>query len=224
MDGRALLVSALLLVPAAVEGIEPAVPLPQVIPPAAVVPPTTAVPPVAVVQTQATLTPPPPIPTADPLPTIAGTVRTVSPGKSSVFGMDLMFGQQMGIRPNVTVFSNDKSMLLVEGFYGALLTKFGGSEGAGVGMRWVTTRGGSDCVTIGPGLDVFFNFNDEQATFISPNVDIAWRHSFGERAGLVLGVNAGIGVGLSGRDDNNNNDNIAGRVTPLISFFAGLRY
>ena len=81
-----------------------------------------------------------------------------------------------------------------------------------------------DSITFGPGVDVFFNFNEEKATFIAPTVDVAWRHGFGERAALMLGVNAGVGVGLSGRDDNNGYGSISGKVTPLISFFTGLRY
>jgi hypothetical protein len=206
MDGRALLVSVVLLAPAATGGAEPAV----VIPPQ----PTVVAPPTA----------PNPAPIADPLPTIAGNAPAATHGSASVFGMDLLLGQQTGLRPHVAVYSNERSSLLVEGFYGATLTKYGGSEAAAVGLRWVMTRGGCDAVTLGPGVDVFFNFNEEKATFLAPTVDIAWRHSFGERAGLLIGVNAGVGVGISGQDDNNDRDDIAGKVTPLISFFAGLRY
>src|SRR6266540_3107467 len=64
------------------------------------------------------------------------------------FGMDLLLGQQTGIRPTLALHANERSSFVVEGYYGGLFTKFGGSEGAGV--RWVTTRGGPDAVTIGP--------------------------------------------------------------------------
>lgn len=141
-----------------------------------------------------------------------------------VFGVDLMLGQQSGIRPSLAVYSNERSAFLVEGYYGGLFTKFGGSEGAGAGVRWVTSRGGSDSVTIGPGVDVLFNFNDGKATFLAPTVDIAWRREFGNRAGFVLGLNAGIGIGLSGNSGSDEGDRVSGKVTPLISLFTGLRY
>jgi hypothetical protein len=136
--------------------------------------------------------------------------------------MDLLLGQQTGVRPNLALYSTELSSFLVEGFYGALFTRFGASEAAGAGARWVTTRGGRDAVTIGPGVDVLFHLGRDTATLLAPTVDVAWRHCFGDRAGLVLGLNAGVGVGVSGRQDCGCR--VAGRVTPLISFYAGLRY
>lgn len=140
-------------------------------------------------------------------------------------GMDLLLGQMTGIRPSIALLTRENSSLQVEGYYGALFTKFGASEGAGAGVRWVTSRGGLDAVTIGPGVDVLFNLNRDKAMMLAPTVDLAWRHSFGNRAALVLGINAGIGVGMSGRSNGDDDGNtISGKVTPLISFYSGLRY
>ncbi len=161
---------------------------------------------------------------ADKTDVLTGEWVTSGRRVAPAFGMDLLFGQQMGIRPSVAVYSTARTSFLVEGFYGALLTKFGASEGAGAGVRWVTTRGGRDAVTLGPGLDVFFNINRGAATFIAPTVDISWRHSFGDRAALDLGLNAGVGIGLSGSRNHDRDEKVAGRATPLISAFAGLRY
>jgi hypothetical protein len=145
------------------------------------------------------------------------------PTRSTSFGMDLLLGQMMGIRPNFAINVNDRSAVAVEGFYGALLSKFGDSEAAGLGARWVSTRGGIDSVILGPGVDVFFHFNDGKAVILAPNLDIAWRHSFGNRAGLVLGMNAGVGIGMSGRE-RDDGDSVSGKVSPIISFYSGLRY
>lgn len=150
----------------------------------------------------------------------------VNGSREPLLGLDLLVGQQTGIRPSLAVFRNERSAWVVEGFYGALLTRLGESEGAGVGVRWQTTRGGRDSVTFGPGVDVLFNFRDGQATFLAPTVDLAWRRDFGDRVGCVFGMNAGLGVGLSGTDGGRrwDRDPVAGRVTPLISVFGGLRF
>lgn len=147
-----------------------------------------------------------------------------SPGP--VFGLDLLLGQQTGLRPSIAVFSTPTSAVFVEGYYGALLTKLGTSEAAGAGGRWVTTRGGgNNSVTIGPGVDVLFHFNRGKAVILAPTVDVAWRHGFGDRAAFFLGINAGVGIGLSGREGNDRDgDPASGRVTPLISFYTGLRF
>lgn len=138
-------------------------------------------------------------------------------------GLDLMVGQLSGVRPSFAVFRDTRSALVVEGFYGGIFSKLGQSEGAGAGLRYNLTRGGRDSVTLGPGVDVLFNFRDGQATMLAPTIDLAWKRDFGERAGWVLGMNAGVGVGVSGRVDSNG-ANAAGRVTPLISVFGGLRF
>ena len=145
---------------------------------------------------------------ADKTAVLKGDWAAPGPSDAPVlsFGMDLLIGQQTGIRSTLALHANERSSFVVEGYYGGLFTKFGGSEGAGAGVRWVTSRGGPDAVTLGPGLDVLFNFNEGKATMLAPTVDIAWRHSFGNRAGLVLGINAGVGIGLSGHSGGENGD------------------
>jgi hypothetical protein len=167
--------------------------------------------------------PPPAVPPA-PADAPAPVWGAPADCREPLLGLDIMVGQMSGIRPHVAVFRSERSAVVVEGFYGGLLTKFGQSEGAGAGVRWNFTRGGRDSVTLGPGVDVLFNFRDGEAVFLAPTVDLAWRRDFGDRAGLTLGVNAGIGVGLSGDRDGDRDDPAAGRVTPLISVFGGLRY
>jgi hypothetical protein len=177
---------------------------------------------------------PPQSPVAPPQPTQSTladksavmTGEWVTSGRSPapVFGMDLLLGQQTGIRPSLALYSTERSSFVVEGYYGGLFTKFGAAETAGAGVRWVTTRGGLDSVTLGPGVDVLFHLNRGKAVILAPTVDVAWRRNFGDRAAFVLGLNAGVGVGLSGGRWNDRDDPVAGRATPLISFYTGFRY
>ncbi|MBX9585109.1 MAG: hypothetical protein K2X87_32790 [Gemmataceae bacterium] len=201
MHPRALLVALLACAPTAARGDEPPAP-PQ--PPAA--------------------GQPPPDPFADRTAALTGEWVTSGRHRAPVFGMDLMLGQQTGVRPSLALYSTDRWSLVTEGFYGALFTKFGASEAAGAGARWVTTRGGLDAVTLGPGVDVLFHLNHGGATLLAPTVDVGWQHRFGERAGFHLGLSAGAGVGLGGREGRHGSDPVAGRVTPLIGFYTGLRF
>ena len=177
---------------------------------------------------------PPPLPAAPPpagssavadkTAVMTGQWFAPARGPEPLFGLDLMLGQQMGVRPSLAVYSNERSSLVAEGFYGALLTKFGASEAAGVGARWVTTRGGRDCVTLWPGVDVFFHLTRGRAVGRAPTGDVAGRHGFGDRAAAVLGLTTGVGVGLSGGRNNDRDDPVSGRVTPMIGVYTGLRY
>lgn len=204
MHLRALLAIVAALTPAAVRGQEP-VPAPA---------------------TQSPLAPPaaPPSTFADKSAALTGEWVTSGRCPGPVFGLDLMLGQQSGIRPSLAVYSTERAAFVVEGYYGGLFTKFGASETAGAGVRWVTSRGGIDSVTFGPGVDILFHLNRGKAVILAPTVDVAWRRNFGERAAFVLGINAGIGVGLSGYHGNDRDDPIAGKVTPIISFYTGLRF
>jgi opacity protein-like surface antigen len=170
---------------------------------------------------------PHPAPPAAPPVTVNQTV-VIDEGGAPVshepfLGLDLMVGQLSGVRPSFAVFRDTRSALVIEGFYGGIFSKLGQSEGAGAGLRYNLTRGGRDAVTLGPGVDVLFNFRDGQATMLAPTIDLAWKRDFGERAGWVLGMNAGVGVGVSGRTDTHGGS-AGGRVTPLISVFGGLRF
>jgi hypothetical protein len=168
---------------------------------------------------------PPPSTLADKSAVMTGEWITSGRCPAPVFGMDLLLGQQTGIRPSLALYSTERSSFLVEGYYGGLFTKFGAAETAGAGVRWVTTRGGGlNTVTLGPGVDVLFHLNRGQAVILAPSVDVAWRRNFGDRAAFVLGINAGVGIGLSGGHGNDRDDPVAGRVTPLISFYTGFRF
>lgn len=169
---------------------------------------------------------PPPSTLTDKTAVMTGEWITSSHSSAPVFGLDLMLGQQCGIRPTLALYTTERASLVVEGYYGGMFTKFGSSETAGAGARWVATRGGSgrDSVTLGPGVDVLFHLNRGKAVVLAPTVDVAWRRTIGERGAFVLGINAGIGIGLSGGHGNDRDDPVAGKVTPLISLYTGLRF
>src|SRR4051812_10694518 len=95
-----LVLLTLATVPAAVRGQNAPLP-PAALPPAA---------PVNVNQTVVIAAPPP------------------DPGEP-ILGLDLMVGQLSGIRPNIAIHRADRTALVVEAFYGGVLTKLGTSEG-----------------------------------------------------------------------------------------------
>ncbi|HYH69474.1 MAG TPA: hypothetical protein VD866_32565 [Urbifossiella sp.] len=170
--------------------------------------------------------PPAALPPAAPV-SVNQTVVIAAPPPDSgepILGLDVMIGQLSGIRPHVAIHRSDRTALVVEAFYGGILTKLGTSEGAGAGVRYNVNRGERDSVTVGPGVDVLFNFRDGQAVIFAPSVDVAWRRDFGDRVGCVLGIQAGVGVGLSGRYGGRDDKSAAGKLTPLISLFGGLRF
>lgn len=156
-----------------------------------------------------------------PTPAIVNSVTPCDP----VFGLDFMVGMMTGIRAEGSVCHLFDGSLRVEGFYGALFTKFGSSESAGAGLRWQKRRVSEDgcrSVVFGPGCDVLFHLEEGHAIMIAPNVELAWNRSIRDSAGWILGINAGVGIGVNGKDTDG--DNVAGKVTPIISGFAGFRY
>ena len=197
MNLRALLVSVLACAPTAARGDEPPATVPV---------------------------PPPPTSLDDKAAVMTGEWITSGRSRGPLFGLDLMLGQTLGVRPNLTLYSTEHTSLAVEGFYGAMFTKFGASEAAGAGVRWTMSRGGRDSVTLGPGVDVLFHLNDGKAVVLAPTVDVVWRRTIGERSAFVLGFNAGIGVGLSGYQDRDRDDPVSGKVTPIINFYTGLKF
>lgn len=161
----------------------------------------------------------PPVVEASPLPAIMPACN------APVFGLDLFLGMMSGLRVDGALYRGPNGSLRAEGFYGALATKFGAAEAGGAGLRWQTRREGKDgchAVVFGPGCDVFFHFDKGNLILLAPSVELAWSRTIGDTAGWMLGINAGIGVAVSGRDTDG--DDVVGRVTPLISGFTGFRY
>ncbi len=172
----------------------------------------------------AALPPPPPV-VVEPLP--AGPAPAPGPagGGQPLLGMDLMLGMQTGIRPQIGVWHTPDWGLMAEGFYGAMFTKFASTEAAGAGLRMVfrrNPRAGCDTVLLGPGVDMLCQFRDGGLWLLAPTIDVAWRHPIGESSGWEIGLNAGIGIGVSGQE--RRDDPVSGRVTPLISLYSGLRF
>lgn len=137
----------------------------------------------------------------------------------------ILLGQQLGIRGQVRVGQLENWTFVGEGFYGALLTKFGGSEAAGAGGRALlrrTSADGCNALLLGPGVNVLFQLDDGSVPVLAPSVDLSWLHGFGGGGGWEIGINAGLGVSLG--DGEHGGDVKAGQVTPIISVFTGLRF
>ena len=170
----------------------------------------------------------PPAPVADkPIVLPTGGCPCVSGDGGTQFGIDLLLGQFLGFRGQAAVLrTGPEGALVLEAFYGAILDKLGSGEGAGGGARYYfhrTDRGGNNSVLIGPGLGAYCHIRDG-VWMAAPTVDFAWVHSISENGAFELGLNAGIGIGLSDRQQRYYERSETGRVTPLFSLFTGFRF
>jgi hypothetical protein len=136
-----------------------------------------------------------------------------------------MLGQELGVRGQVAVYSDSRQAVVVEGFYGGLYTDIGSSQALGAGGRWLL-RGDSllagDSLLFGPGVDVFFGLNHNSLILLTPSLDLAWMFKLGPCLEAEIGVDAGLGVGVSGHTDHGHS--AVGDFTPVISLYAGLRF
>ncbi|MFO0841306.1 MAG: hypothetical protein U0797_02760 [Gemmataceae bacterium] len=65
---------------------------------------------------------------------------------------------------------------------------------------------------------IYYNF-DDQYWMLAPTIDVAWVRAIGDSRAWQIGLNAGLGVGVSGPPVRG-----VGRVTPLFSLFTGFRF
>jgi hypothetical protein len=141
------------------------------------------------------------------------------------FAIELMLGQQTGVRGQVTLFGNAHEALVVEGFYGVLFHDLGSAQALGTGARYLVQSTWFDCVNslqFGPGLDVFFQLNHNGLILLAPSIDLAWLVNIGGGIEWEIGLDAGLGIGVAGHTHHGNA--AAGDLTPLISVYTGLRF
>jgi hypothetical protein len=143
----------------------------------------------------------------------------------AVFSMDLMLGMMSGVRAQLALCRSNCQAWVAEAFYGALLTKLGASEGAGLGARALfrrCSRDGRNSLMLGPGFGLLYQFErGDRVLMAAPTLDLSWLHALGDRGGWELGLNVGVGVGLAG---HHNEESALGKVTPLISVYSGFRF
>jgi hypothetical protein len=153
---------------------------------------------------------PPPAAPADPFP---------------LFALQAMLGQELGVRGQVAVVRDPQGALVVEGFYGELYSNLGSSQTLGAGARYLFRSNWPDLigsVVVGPGIDVFFGLNHNTLILLTPSIDVGWLYPLGNRLELEVGLDAGLGIGVSGHTKSGNS--AAGDVTTLISFYTGIRF
>lgn len=146
--------------------------------------------------------------------------------EESVLGANLMLGYLTGIRIEGAVFREDNRAYVLEGFYGGVLTRMGSSEGAGGGARVLfrrSSRYSTNSLILGPGIDIFAQFHNAGLVLVAPTLDLAWLHGFDGGAGWETGLNIGFGIAVASNSSFGRRDHV-GEVTPLISFYTGLRY
>jgi hypothetical protein len=144
--------------------------------------------------------------------------------EESIISANLLLGYLTGVRAEVAFLRQENRSYAVEAFYGALLTRMGTSEGAGAGVRAIfrrSSRYSTNSLILGPGIDVLAQFHNNGLVMVAPTMDLSWLHGFDGGAGWETGINVGVGVGVA---SDKNNDKHDGNVTPLISFYTGLRY
>jgi hypothetical protein len=142
-----------------------------------------------------------------------------------MFGVALMLGQELGLRGQVSVTPNMRDAVVVEGFAGWLFHDLGDSSALGVGGRYLMRTSLFDrgnALQIGPGLDVFFQLNNNRLVLLTPSIDISWLQQLRGNLEWEIGLEAGLGIGVSGHESNGHSG--VGEVTPLISVFTGLRF
>jgi hypothetical protein len=141
------------------------------------------------------------------------------------FAVELMLGQQLGVRGQFAVYSDSREAVVVEGYYGWLYTDIGSSQAVGAGARWLL-RGDAlwvaDSIIFGPGVDVFYGLNHNSLILLTPSLDLAWVFKLGPSLEAEIGLEAGLGVGLSGHTDHGHS--AVGEFTPVISLYTGLRF
>jgi hypothetical protein len=141
------------------------------------------------------------------------------------FAVELMLGQELGIRGQVALFAGNREAFVVEGFYGGLFTDIGSSQALGAGARWLLWSNWSmagDAIVFGPGLDVFFGLNHRSLVLLTPSVDVAWTFKLAPCLEWEIGLDVGLGIGLSGHTADGHS--AIGDFTQLISLYTGLRF
>lgn len=146
-------------------------------------------------------------------------------GREPPFAVELMLGQESGVRAQVALLRDGAGALVAEGFYGALFHDGGSSQALGAGGRYLIPLGGpwcGDSFYVGPGVDVFFQLDHDALILLTPSVDLAWKHELGVGLEFEVGIDAGLGVGVAGRDKSGHSG--VGDLTTLISGYVGLRF
>jgi hypothetical protein len=161
-------------------------------------------------------------------PVVAGPPPYCTPipalNREPPFAVELMLGQALGVRGQVVPYADRYGALAVEGFYGGLFTDIGSSQALGAGGRWLWRDwlGTSDSLLFGPGVDVFFGLNHRALILLTPSVDLGWMLNLGPSLEWEIGLEAGLGIGVSGHTAHGHS--AVGDFTQLISMYTGLRF
>jgi hypothetical protein len=153
-------------------------------------------------------------------------------GPDHFFGVQFLLGTETGVRLQFTFEQTCNRSWAAEIFLGGAATNFGDSGviGGGVRVNYILNSGAwHDYLILSPGLDLMLLDEGphidqpyQSVLFLEPSVDLLWLHDFSPRFGWELGLHAGLGIGLTGRDENDRP--AGGKITPVLSVFTGLRF
>jgi hypothetical protein len=142
-----------------------------------------------------------------------------------LFAVDLMLGQVTGVRGQYAAYRDSREALVVEGFYGVLFHNLGSTQALGAGARYLFFSDWPELfgsVAVGPGADVFFQLNHNALILLTPSIDLAYIHPLGGGLEFEVGVEAGLGIGISGHTKHGHS--AVGDLAPLFSVYTGLRF
>jgi hypothetical protein len=142
-----------------------------------------------------------------------------------LFAIQLMLGQETGVRGQFTVASWAQESFVVEGFAGGLFNSLGSSPALGVGGRyefWTALLSDGSAFGVGPGLSLFFLTNHDGLILLAPSVDLAWKQRLCNGLDWEVGLDLGLGIGVGGHTKHGHSG--VGDLTPLISVYTGLRF
>jgi hypothetical protein len=141
------------------------------------------------------------------------------------FAVELMLGQELGIRGQVPIYADNFGAVVAEAFYGGLFTDIGSSQALGAGGRWLLWSNGlgrGDSLIFGPGVDVFFGLDHRALILLTPSFDLGWMFRLGPSLGWEIGLEVGLGIGVSGHTEHGHS--AVGDFSQLISLYTGLRF
>jgi hypothetical protein len=141
------------------------------------------------------------------------------------FAVEVLLGQETGVRGQFAVYRDVREAVLIEAFYGMLFHDLGSSDALGAGARYLLRSdwpGCGDSVAIAPGADVFFQLNHNGLILLTPSLEVAWLHTLGRSLEWEVGLDVGLGIGVAGHTREGHSG--AGEVTPLVSVYTGLRF
>lgn len=155
------------------------------------------------------------------------STRGVTPdGGDAPFALHLLIGQQLGLRGQMRLFGDAERSIVGEAYYGGLFTKIRSDEALGLGARMLLHHrcwSERSHLNLGPGVNCYYQWDGSDQWTLAPSFDVSWHRSLASGAGWESGISVGVGLAVGGKKVIGSDD-ADQTITPIISFFTGLRF